>query len=129
MCIFSHSFYCCYKPLSVLWAFAVLWSFPLFPLYSNFFSFFLFSLIVIFNLLNLLYFFYIYSFVCLSTVLSPLQLIFNVYKSSSTSVSLGISALFFFSFFPFLSTYLQVLFSLLYSPLGSCFSFVLQFVL
>ena len=31
MYIFSHSFYCCYKPLPLLWAFAVLWSFPFFP--------------------------------------------------------------------------------------------------
>ena len=40
MCIFSHSFYCCYKPLPLHWPFAVLWSFPFyFPFSSSFFSF------------------------------------------------------------------------------------------
>ena len=67
------------------------------------------------NFLNLLLFF-IYSFVCFLTVLFPLQLIFNVYKSSSTSIQFCISIL---SFFPFLSTYFLVLFSLLYSPIGT----------
>ena len=28
ICISSHIFYCCYKPLPLHWAFAVLWSFP-----------------------------------------------------------------------------------------------------
>ena len=35
--------------------------------------------------LNLLYFFYIYSFICFSYVLFPFQLIFNIYKSSSST--------------------------------------------
>jgi len=38
MCIFSHTFYCCYKPLPVRGAFAVLWSFLFFFL-PPFFSF------------------------------------------------------------------------------------------
>ena len=38
ICISSHIFYCCYKPLPLHWAFAVLWSFPLF-----FFSLFKFN--------------------------------------------------------------------------------------
>ena len=58
------------------------------------FLFFFFSLsLIILIFLNLLYFFYVYSFVCLSYYSFPLavnlfflQLIFNVYKSSSTSV-------------------------------------------
>ena len=29
LCIFSHTFNCCYKSLPLCWAFAVLWSFPL----------------------------------------------------------------------------------------------------
>ena len=67
MNIFSHTFYCCYKPLHLHWAFAVLWSFPFFFffLFSFFFHFFYFSLFYNFNFLNLLYFFYICSFVCL----------------------------------------------------------------
>ena len=31
VCIFSHNFYCCYKPRPLHWAFAVLWRFPFFP--------------------------------------------------------------------------------------------------
>jgi len=55
------------------------------------------------------------------TILFPLQLIFNVYKSSlSTSIQLCIPIL---SFFPFLSTYLLVLFSLLYSPIDTLLQF------
>ena len=68
MCIFSHTFYCCYKLLPLRWTFAVLWNFSFF-LFSFFFFFFI---ILIFNFLNLLYFFYIYSFVCLSYCSFPL---------------------------------------------------------
>ena len=38
MCIFSHTFYCCYKPLPLHWTFAVLWSFPFF-FFSLFYNF------------------------------------------------------------------------------------------
>ena len=62
MCIFSHTVYCCYKSLPLLWAFAVLWSIP-------FIYFFLFY---ISNFLNLLYFSCIYSFVCLPSCFFPL---------------------------------------------------------
>ena len=37
----QHTFYCCYKPLPLGWAFAVLWSFPFF-LFSFFFILFSF---------------------------------------------------------------------------------------
>ena len=58
MCIFGLTFYCCYKPLPLFWAFAVLWSFPfLFPFFlsSSFFNFF--SLFYNFNFLT----YYIFS--------------------------------------------------------------------
>ena len=114
--IFSHTSYCCKKPLPLYWAFAVLWSYPFFPFFLSS-IFFLFPFFYNFNFLNLLLFFYIYSFVCFSYCFSPLQLIFNIYKSfSSTSVQFCISIL---SFFPFLSMYLLVLFSLLYSPVDT----------
>ena len=67
-CIFSHTFYCCYKPLPVHWAFAVLWSFPFFSL-----SF------IILTFLNLLYFLYIYSLVCLSYCSFPLAMYINLH--------------------------------------------------
>ena len=73
MCIFSHTFYCCYKPLYLCWIFAILWSFPVFlPFffllpYSPFFKkSFLFFIILTFNFLKPIIFFYIYSFVSLS---------------------------------------------------------------
>ena len=80
-----------------------------------FFFSFLFFIILIFKT------YYIFSTFIPSfafpTVLFPLQLIFNIYKSfSSTSVQFCISIL---SFFPFLSMYLLVLFSLLYSPVDT----------
>ena len=86
MCIFSHTFYCCYRPLPLHWAFAVLWSF-LSPSPSPF-SFLLFFsfLFYNFNFYNILYFFYSYFFICLSYCSLPLQLIFNAYKSSSASI-------------------------------------------
>ena len=76
ICIFSHTFYCCQKPLPLYWAFAVLWSFPFFLLYSFFFS--------IFNFLNLLYFFYLYIFVCLSYCSFPIAVNLQCIISSST---------------------------------------------
>jgi len=70
ICIFSHTFWCCYKLLHVHWAFAVLRSFPFFfPFF--FLLFFLFFITLTF--LNLLYFFYIYSFVCLSYCSFPFE--------------------------------------------------------
>jgi len=59
------------------------------------------------------------------SVLSLLQLVFNICKSSLlTSIYLCISILSFFSFFPFFfSPYLLVLFSLLYSPVGTLLYF------
>jgi len=95
ICKVSHTFYCCYKPLPPRWAFAVLWSFPLFfSLLSSFFHFFssfLLFVILISNFFKPIIFFYIYPFVCLSTLLYPLHLIFKVYKSSlSTSITLHI---------------------------------------
>ena len=68
----SHIFYYCYKPLPLCWAFAVLGSFLnlFFPFYKP---------IIIFSTLIPLFAF--------PTVLFPLQLIFNIYKSSlSTSI-------------------------------------------
>jgi len=84
MCIFSHTFYCCYKPLPLCWAFAVLPSFPLFPFFS--FLFLFFSIFFNFNFLNTYYIFstFIPSF-AFPTTLFPLQLIVNVYKSSSST--------------------------------------------
>ena len=79
MCIFGHTFSCSYKTLPLHWAFAVLWSFP-------FFHFFFFSLFYNFNFLNLLYFSTFIPLFAFPTVLFPLQLIFNVHKSSSTSI-------------------------------------------
>jgi len=72
-----------YKPLPLHWAFAVLWNFPFFFLLP-FFSF-LFIIILIFNFLSLLYFSAFISLFAIPTVLFPLQLIFNVYKSSSST--------------------------------------------
>ena len=64
--------------------------------------------------------FYIYSFVCFSYCSFSLAVNLNVYKSSlSNSVYICISILSFFSFFLLLSTYFSVLFSLLYSPIGT----------
>ena len=50
----QHTFYCCYKPLPLGWAFAVLWSFPFFFffifLYSVlFFIFLIFKHIILFQ--------------------------------------------------------------------------------
>ena len=59
ICISSHIFYCCYKPLPLCWAFTVLWSFPFF---------------LNFNFLNLLLFFYVYFFVCFSYCSFPLAI-------------------------------------------------------
>ena len=104
MCIFGHTFYCCYRPLPFTLGFCS----------SVEFSFlFLFSLILIFNFLNLLIF--LHLFLCLLFLLFfPLQLIFNAYKFLYLYLTLHI-----YSFFPFLSTYLLVLFSVLYSPVGT----------
>ena len=44
VCIFSHTFYCCYTPLPLRWAFAVLWSFPFFFSFACLLPFFPFIL-------------------------------------------------------------------------------------
>ena len=69
MCIFSHTFYCCYKPLPLCWAFAVLWSFPFFSLSLSFkFPLLILKPIIIFSTFIPLFAF--------PTVLFPLQLVF-----------------------------------------------------
>ena len=97
---------------------------------GSFLSFFLsFIFFFLFSFLNFNFEFFkpiiISSFIPLfyfPTVPFHLQLIFNVYKSSlSTSIYLCISIHSFFPLSPFLSTYLLVLFSLLYSPVGNLF--------
>ena len=96
LCIFSHTFNCCYKPLPLCWAFAVLWSFPLVFFFFSSSSCFYFSFIflLIFQT-NYILSTYIPLF-AFPTVPFPLQLIFNVYKSSSsTSI---FAYLFFLSF-------------------------------
>ena len=89
MCIFSHTFYCCYKPLHLHWAFAVLWSF-LFFFFFFFISFSFFYFIFFIILLLIFQTYYIFStFIPLfafPTVLFPWESICNVYKSSSTSI-------------------------------------------
>ena len=83
MCIFSNTFYCCYQPLPLRWAFASLWSFPFFPLSLSSCLFFYFPLFYNFNFLNLLLFFSTFTpLFAFPTILFPLQLIFNIYKSS-----------------------------------------------
>ena len=97
MCIFSHTLYCCYKTLPLHWAFEVLWSFSFFPLFYFFFCFFSF-LCVIILIFNFLTYYILSAFIPLfafPTVLFPLQLIFNVYKSSS-SITLHIYSFFLF---------------------------------
>ena len=124
MCIFSHTFYCCYRPLPLHWAFAILWSFPFFPLFSFFFLFFscLFFIILIFKFFKHSIFF-LYLFLCL-----PFLLFFSPCSWTLMYINLlhlplfkfaYLFFLFFFPFFPFLSTYLLVLFSLLYFLLGT----------
>ena len=72
LCIFSHTFYCCYKPLPLRWAFTILWSFPFsFFFLLPFFSFLFYN----FNFLNLLYFSIFIPLFFFPTVLFPLQLI------------------------------------------------------
>ena len=58
MCIFSHAFYCCYKPLSLCWAFGVLWNFPFLFLFLFFLLFFI-ILIKFFLVLFIYWFIYL----------------------------------------------------------------------
>ena len=78
---FNYTFYCCYKPLPLNWPFAVLWSIP--PPF--FFSLFKILIKIFFKT-----YYYFSTFIPLfafPTVLFPLLLIFNIYKSSlSTSI-------------------------------------------
>ena len=114
MCIFSHTFYYCYNPLLLHWAFAVLWSFTFLYLFSFFSHIFLFFQFYIFKI------YYIFStFIPLfafPTVLFQLQLTFKGYKSYLPLFNFAY--LFFLSFLSFFSLNISVLFSLLYSPLG-----------
>ena len=85
---------------------------------------FLFSFLFFKFFKTIIIFFYIYSFVCLSYCSFPLTLNININKSSlSTSVKLCICILSFFSFIPLVSKCLLVLFSLLYSPIGTLLQF------
>jgi len=63
VCIFSHTFYCCYKPLPLCWGLAVLWSSPFLFLFSFFFQFcsFLFFIILIFKPMII----FLHLFLCL----------------------------------------------------------------
>ena len=76
MCVYSVTFYCCYKPLHLHWAFAVPWSFPFtsFFLASSVFFFFnsFFFIILTFHFFKPIIFFLHYSFVCLSYCSFPL---------------------------------------------------------
>ena len=119
--LFSHTFYCYYKPLPLHWVFAVLWSFPFFILFFFLLPFLFPSFLIILLFKKPITFFSIFILLfAFPAVLFPLQLTFNVYKSSSTLYS-TLHVYSFFSFFPFCSTYLLVLFSLLYSPLDTLF--------
>ena len=55
MYIFSNSFYCCYKPLPLCWAFVALCSFPPPSLFLS--ASFFFSLFYNFNFLKVIIFF------------------------------------------------------------------------
>ena len=93
----SHILYC-YQPLPLNWALTVLWSFPFLKI------FFLLSFFFLkFNFLNILCFSTFIPFFAFPTVLFPLQLILNAYKSSSsTSVYFAyLSSLSFLSFLSF----------------------------
>ena len=125
-CIFSHTFYC-YKPLLLCWAFAVLWSFPFFFLlpfifFPLFYNFKFFKPIVFFST-----FIPLFSF---SSVLFPLQLIFNVYKSSHLPL-FNFAYLFFLSFLFFLFSQhtCQFYFHCFIPQLTPCSQFVFHFVL
>ena len=97
ICAYSDSFYCCYKPLTLHWVFAILWSFPFF------FNFLFFSLFYNFNFLNLLYF--LHLFFCL-----PFLLFSSPCNQSLMYINLphlplfNFAYLFFFSFLSFLAT-------------------------
>ena len=97
MCIFSHSFYCCYKPLHLHWAFAVLWSFPFFLLLPFFKKSFLFFIILTFNFFKPIIFF-LHIFLCL-----PFLLFFSPCSSSLMYINLHLPlfnfAYLFFLFF------------------------------
>ena len=101
----SHIFYC-YKLLTLCCAFAVLLSVPFTFFYVL--IFFQFFKPIIFSTLIPLFVF--------PTVLIPLQLI---YINLLYLPLFNFAYLFLLSFSPFLSTYLLVLFSLLYSPHGT----------
>ena len=73
MCIFSHTFYSCDKPLLLHWILTVLWRFPCFPIYFWFFLLFSIFIVLNFNFLNILYFLHLFH--CLPFLCScPLAL-------------------------------------------------------
>ena len=98
MCIFSYTFYCCYRPLHLHWAFAVLWRFSFFSFFlsSSIIFSFLFFIILTFKFLNLLYFFYIYSYICLSYCSFALAV--NLYINLHPLHLFNFAYLFFLSF-------------------------------
>ena len=81
ICVYSVTLSLLSTSVSTL-GFAVLWTFPFFPLFAFLFHFFLFPLFPNFNFLNLLYVSTCIPSFAFPTVLFPLKLIFNVYKSS-----------------------------------------------
>ena len=124
MCIFRHSFYCCYKHLPLHWAFAILWSFPFF------FNFLFFSLFYNFNFQAIIFFLHL----CLCVPFLPF---FSPCSKSLMYINLlylplfSFAYLFFLSFLSFLSSQLicQFCFHCFIPQMAPCFSFVFQFVL
>ena len=101
ICVYSVNTFYSYKLLPLHWAFAVLWSFFfLFPFFFLLPCCFFFSLFYNFNFQFLKTYYIFSTFIPLfafPTVLFPVQLIFNVYKSSSTPL-FNFTYLFFLSF-------------------------------
>ena len=88
-------FYCYHKPLPLHWAFAVLWSFPLF-LFSIF-------LILIFNFLNLLFFLYLFPCLLFLLFFSPCSWSLT-YRNLLYLPLFNFAYLFFLSFLSLLSS-------------------------
>ena len=121
MCTFSHTFYCCYKPLPLCWAFSVLWNFPFFfllPFFPPFYNF---------NFLKTTIFF-LHLFLCL-----PFLLFFPplMYINLLHIPLFNFAYLFFLSLLSFLSSQhvCWFCFHCFIPHLAPCFSFIFQFVL
>ena len=112
---FNQTFYCYYKPLPLYCHFEVLWSFHfLFSYFCNF-NFKILKHIIIFSTS-------VPSF-AIPTVLLPLQLIFNIYKSSlSTSNFALLFFLLFLSFFHTIVSFLFIVFFISWHLALVCFS-------